>query len=503
METGDRSASAGNVCYTDISACDLDARLFGGRYLVLASTASRAIEVYDLKTHKNIFKKYNLPRGDLLRQALISLDGKLVLQINSDGSFAGFRVSDAAQLFEGRYVDDEVVLWAPDGRFDATSEGAHYVSLRLPGRVGTYTFAQFSAQLETHGLAGKLLDGSAPAPVTLVSPPSLSGQIEAAGGHLTGTAEASGDTPLSALLVFQDGLLTNRLDPPQAGTHASWNINVDLLPGTRWASLVAVDEKGLASLPMGRDLPAAAPRRVHVLAVGLDHYQDPDIPTLEFGQSDARRFAGALDRIGKNVEIASSRILDEKDATKGGVLKALHETLAAAKPGETVVLFFAGHGVRDTDGTYYLATADTKIADIAGSALPWSDVAAELANQKSRIAVFLDTCHSGAAETDTFSTNDSVAASLLEKVPSGIVVFSAAKGRELSEEAPSAGGGIFTTALVNVIGADRKRFDTNGDGAIEISELYRGVKSAVVADTDGRQTPWIARNQMVGDFALF
>jgi hypothetical protein len=29
------------------------------------------------------------------------------------------------------------------------------------------------------------------------------------------------------------------------------------------------------------------------------------------------------------------------------------------------------------------------------------------------------------------------------------------------------------------------------------------VKAAVKQGTDGRQTPWIARNQMVGDFALF
>jgi uncharacterized caspase-like protein len=269
--------------------------------------------------------------------------------------------------------------------------------------------------------------------------------------------------------------------------------------------MVAVDQAGLASLPMGRDLRPAqtAPRRVHVLAIGINDYADPRILDLKLARSDAQHFAKAVAAIGHDVVVASSRILDEKQATREGVLNALRQVIASAAPGETVMLLFAGHGVRSDDGTYYLATSDTRIDNIAGTALPWKDVAAILAKSRTRIALFLDTCHSGAAGTGAYSTNDAAAKSLLERIPSGIVVFSASKGRELSEETPAVGGGVFTSAVVKVIAGDRARYDTNKDGAIEISELYRGVKSQVTATTDGRQTPWIARNQMVGDFALF
>ena len=489
-------------CYASVADCDFDAQIFGGHLLLLSSRLSRAIEIFDLDTRKNVFKKYDLARGDLLDQVLVSPDGKLVLQINSDGSFSGYRMADATLLFEGRYVDDEVVVWAPDGRFDATSEGAHYVNLRLPGRVGTYTFEQFTAKLRTPGLVDKLLAGETFAPVSLVSPPSLSGAFTADGGRVSGTAAAVGDISVASLLVFQDGLLTDKLDK----SGAAFNLDVGLLPGARWVSLVAVDESGLASLPMGRDLPPRpdAPRKVHLLAVGVDDYDDPSIPDLGLAVSDARRFAEAVGAIGSDVVVSSSRVLDERAATRDGVLAALRQTLDGARPGETVLLFFAGHGVRDANGTYFLATPDTRIDDIAGSALPWDAVAELLREKPTRIAVFLDTCHSGAAGTEAaFSTNDGAAASLLERIPSGIVVFSASKGRELSEEAASVGGGVFTSALVDVIARDRARFDANRNGAIEISELYRGVKGAVVADTEGRQTPWIARNQMVGDFALF
>ena len=86
-------------------------------------------------------------------------------------------------------------------------------------------------------------------------------------------------------------------------------------------------------------------------------------------------------------------------------------------------------------------------------------------------------------------------------MPSDIVIFSAAKGRELSEESPSSGGGVFTDALVKAMAS--KSTDLNDDGAIEASELCTGVKGAVMKATDGRQTPWFARNDMIGDFVPF
>jgi hypothetical protein len=57
--------------------------------------------------------------------------------------------------------------------------------------------------------------------------------------------------------------------------------------------------------------------------------------------------------------------------------------------------------------------------------------------------------------------------------------------------------------VADVIARKRGSFDTNGNGVIEVSELYAGVKRQVVRQTEGRQTPWLARNQMVGDFAFF
>jgi hypothetical protein len=45
--------------------------------------------------------------------------------------------------------------------------------------------------------------------------------------------------------------------------------------------------------------------------------------------------------------------------------------------------------------------------------------------------------------------------------------------------------------------------DTDGNGTVELAELFAAAKREVVAATDGRQTPWLARSRFVGEVPLF
>ena len=330
---------------------------------------------------------------------------------------------------------------------------------------------------------------------TPAHPNSSEDQIGMAGGY-------DATRPLREVRVYQGGVLTDQI---AAGENAQTvTVDVERLRGARWASLVAVDQDGLASLPMGRDLGVdpGGKADMHVLAIGVDRYRADGVPDLGFAVADARRLVRSLADTEDTDVLAPSLMFDDA-ATPSAILQAAGKVVETAKPGDTIIFFFAGHGLKGRDGRFYMATSAADPDDIAGTALAWDDLARVLAQANARVIVFLDACHSGAAGTDFFATNDDAARGILRNIPSGLVVFSASKGREVSLENAEVGGGFFTTAVAEVIAADRSRHDTSGNGAIEISELYSGVKRLVVERTDGRQTPWLARNRMIGDFALF
>ena len=64
-------------------------------------------------------------------------------------------------------------------------------------------------------------------------------------------------------------------------------------------------------------------------------------------------------------------------------------------------------------------------------------------------------------------------------------------------------GSMLRAAGHQALQADWKATDIDGNGAIEVSELYRALKSTVARETQGEQTPWLARQDLIGDFALF
>lgn len=488
-------------CTGNIGYCSFDARLYSNRYLLIWSVASRAIMIYDVDAKKPVYKNFNLGRGDLFKEAFYSLEDRMVTQVNNDGSFFVYDVDANKQVLEGRYVDDELIAWAPNLRFDATAEGASYVNLRFPGQSVQYTFQQFAAKVRQPGLVTSAFDRAAIAPTIDVGlPPQVEGALKTEGDRITGAITLTTGADGGEVAIFQDGL---RTDTITVADQPSVPIDVARLPGARWVSVLAADRSGLASLPVGRDLgnPSALPV-VRALAIGIDDYTS--LPALKFGAADARTLVASLAaQNGKTIDLASSQVLDGKGLGRTALLDAIQALVDGAGPSETIVFSYAGHGLTAPSGGFYMSTSLTDVSDIAGTSVAWSEVAAILAKAKARVLVFLDACHSGTAGTDYFASNDDAAAGVLARIPSGLVVFSASKGRQLSLETSDAGGGVFTNAVADVIARKRTAFDTNRNGAIEISELYAGVKLRVVGQTGGRQTPWLSRNEMVGDFALF
>lgn len=490
-----------DIGHRGIGRSNFSSRFYADRYLLIWSTEDRAMMLFDIETHKTIWKEFNLGRGDLLKEAFYSVEDQHVTQVNTDGSFYVYDVPGKKRVLEGRYVDDETIAWTPDLRFDASPEGANYVNLRFPGQRGQYAFQQFARTVKKPGLIAEVLARNyKPTDATLGLPPVLTGALHADAGRIKGevTVSSAGD-----IRVYQDGLLTDTIPALQVG--ATIAVDVARIPGSRWVSVVAYDVAGLASLPVGSDLASVGDLPVlHALTIGIDRYEGAGLKPLGYAKKDAATLLTAIEvQNGKSLRLATRTHLADGEATPQAILAKVEAAVASAKRGETIVFSYAGHGVTGPDGRFYIATTNTVAHDIAGTALAWDRITALLSKAEARVIVFLDACHSGAAGTGMFATNDDAVGDVLQGVPSGLLVFSASKGRQFSEESSSTGGGVFTNAVADVIARKRAEFDLDRNGAIEISELYLGVKRQVANATEGRQVPWLARNELVGDFAIF
>lgn len=97
--------------------------------------------------------------------------------------------------------------------------------------------------------------------------------------------------------------------------------------------------------------------------------------------------------------------------------------------------------------------------------------------------MILDSCHSGLSGSEGLATNDDAVSALLSGTHAPMLVLAASKGRELAYEDPKWGGGVLTYTLTQVLQNKTQDYDTDRNGAIELSELYRALREGVVRET--------------------
>jgi hypothetical protein len=480
--------------------------------IIVISPSGAFAAVVNLETNKREGAVISMAETALVLEARRTIDGRYLIQTNSDGRLFVYRVSDGRRVLDGAYVDDEIVIMTDDGRYDTTYEGAYSVQVRFAGVHGLFLFSQFDALLRRPGLASIILGGGdlPPAPI-INAPPSLelSLQLVLKDGQRTGRVIAFGEHELSSIRMYVDGrkirefpVNGRRVDIPVAFTDPG---------GGRWVSAVAIDTQGLVSLPSAILLPGSArPSGVaRVVAIGVDKYVDPQIATLSSAVVDAKHFIQAMATTEGNsfTSVRSTALLDA-DVTPASVLDKINAAARETTATDTLFVYFAGHGVdgaklNQGDAGLILATNLTRLADLASTSLRWKALADALSVSRGTVIVVLDACQSGIAGSEALTSNDAVVSELLTKSQAPIVVLAASKGRQASQETENAGGGRFTNALVSAISVERRNYDTDRSGLIDLAELYIGVKTRVVAETHGDQTPWLARNGLVGEISLF
>ncbi len=470
----------------------------GERYLAILSKSVPRLMVFDLAEWRPVCGVPNPIDGADAVSLVVHAAGRHVTQVNSDGAVHVYACPSGANVLNGAYVDDELVVMDRNGYFDGSDDAQGYVEIAIPGLPGRHLLSQFASVLSRPGIAAEVLQGHNAKDAPAIRMPPLLRRVSGAGKQVR--LEAFSESGLSYIQLYDEGRALPRLSV--SGTSATAS-----LPASSRGALtaIAVDRAGLVSAPLRLSPPNARPKkagRLSVLAVGVDKYPAMPGANLRFAAADARRIAGAVTRSPLYTK-TSQTILTDETAKESSILGSIDRLIADATADDTIVLFFAGHGLIDGQGQLRLALSSTALDQLDTTALSFDALAARLRSSKARVVVLLDVCHAGLSDRAAIATNDAAVARLATDSGASMVVLSASKGRQFSEETAVTAGGRFSLAIERIITSARKTYDTDGNGAIGLEELYRALKAAVVRDTAGRQTPWLSRNLVVGDFDLF
>jgi uncharacterized caspase-like protein len=238
--------------------------------------------------------------------------------------------------------------------------------------------------------------------------------------------------------------------------------------------------------------------KLYVLAVGVSEYANPKY-SLEFAAKDARDFAAAmLAQKGFLYRDVVAKVLADSQATKDEILDGLDWIRKETTSKDVAMVFFAGHGINDQDGSYYFLPHNTDVQRLLRTGVPFTDIRTTVQSLAGKTLFFIDTCHSGNVLGDLAGDLNGVV-NELASAENGAVVFAASTGNQYSLENKAWNNGAFTKALVEGLTG---KADYTGKGKITINMLDLYLSERVKELTGGRQTPTTAKPRTIPDFPV-
>ena len=227
------------------------------------------------------------------------------------------------------------------------------------------------------------------------------------------------------------------------------------------------------------------------LLIGASAYQDARFPKLEKPGRDVAALASVLKDPGVG---AFDDVRSCLDTPCDAIRREIARLFASRAHDDLVLLFFAGHGIKDDFGKLWLVAADTDRDLLTATAIGADFVTREMDQSRSRKQVLLlDCCHSGALAQGVRAADTTVGA--LEAFTGhgeGKVIITASDSYQYAWEGGETPAGfensLFTHFLVE--GLKSGRADVNGDGIVTLDELYKYIHSRVLATTPKQVPQW-------------
>jgi hypothetical protein len=242
---------------------------------------------------------------------------------------------------------------------------------------------------------------------------------------------------------------------------------------------------------------------LYVLAVGTSRYRQPAL-RLGYPAKDAQDLAAALkEQEGKLYRRTELRVLVDEGATRGNILDGLLWLRQKTTRRDVAILFLAGHGINDPgDGKYYYLPYDADLSAAADTMVDAGQLQRFLSTIHGKALLFIDTCHAGnvwAAQRGPSGLDVNRVVDELASIESGVVVYAASTGGQVSQESTLWRNGAFTKAVVEGL---RGRADYSRTGRVTVSSLDHYISNRVRELTREEQTPATAKPSTVPDFLI-
>jgi uncharacterized caspase-like protein len=252
---------------------------------------------------------------------------------------------------------------------------------------------------------------------------------------------------------------------------------------------------------VGGDAPEVTLPRLYVLAVGISAY--PGNLKLNYAAKDARAIEQVFkEKSGQLFRKVETKLLTDVQASRAELLKGLTWLRKEATQGDVAVFFFAGHGMKDADGRFYLLPADGDPDNLLATAVAQDDMKSALRGIPGKAVALLDACHAGAADGDQRRSAGTLTEDLVRDLVTddrGVVLIASAMGQEFALESNEHRHGCFTLALVEGLSGKAER---SKDGAVYLHRLEAYVTDRVKELTRGKQHPVTAKPTSVRPFPL-
>jgi len=226
----------------------------------------------------------------------------------------------------------------------------------------------------------------------------------------------------------------------------------------------------------------------YALIIACSEYQDHSLKELLKPGKDARALNAVLSH--PNIGNFDVKILINKEAHI--VNQEIETFLNDRKPGDTVLLYFSCHGIKDEDGQLFFASTNTNLGLLGSTTTSANFVNNAMLRSRSKSQILLlDCCYSGAFSKGMIAKSDERAVTKDQFQGKGRIILTASdsmqysfEGDELSERWENSFS--FFTGLV-IYGLQTGEADKDNDGKISSNELYEYVYDKITDRTPNQR----------------